>query len=44
MSIVGSCMAAGEVDALAGLEADLVQIILTPYLGGNEAKRVAQTV
>jgi AcrR family transcriptional regulator len=42
LSIVGSCMAAGEVDALAALEADLVQIILTPFLGGNEAKRIAE--
>jgi AcrR family transcriptional regulator len=42
MSIVGTCLAAGEVDALPELKIDLVQIVLVPYLGGNEAKRVAR--
>ena len=42
MSIAGSCLVAEEVDALFGLEADLVQIILTPYLGGDEARRIAR--
>jgi AcrR family transcriptional regulator len=41
MSIVGTCLAAGEVEALPKLKSDLVQIVLTPYLGGNEARRVA---
>ncbi len=42
MSIVGNCLAAGELDALPGLEGDLVQIVLMPYLGAAEAKRVAR--
>jgi len=42
MSIAGSCLVAEEVDALFGLRADLVQIILTPYLGGDEARRIAR--
>ena len=41
MSIVGSFLAAGEVDALAKRKADLIEIVLTPYLGGEEARRVA---
>jgi AcrR family transcriptional regulator len=43
MSIVDTGFAAGEVDDLPKLRPDLVQIILTPYLGGNEAKRIAQS-
>jgi AcrR family transcriptional regulator len=43
MSIVGNCLAAGELDALPGLRTDLIQIVLMPYLGATEAKRVAQT-
>jgi AcrR family transcriptional regulator len=42
MSIVGTCLAAGEVEALPELRADIVQIVLMPYLGGNEARRVAR--
>lgn len=39
MSIVSSSLAAGEIDALAEHQADLVEIVLTPYLGGEEARR-----
>jgi AcrR family transcriptional regulator len=41
LSIVASFLAAEEFDALAERKADLVEIVLTPYLGGAEAKRVA---
>jgi AcrR family transcriptional regulator len=43
MSIVATFLAADEIDALAERKADLVEIVLTPYLGGEEAKRVALT-
>ena len=43
LSIVGTFFAAGEIDALAKRRADLVEIILAPYLGGEEAQRVALT-
>jgi AcrR family transcriptional regulator len=42
MSLVGTCVAAGELDALPKLRADLIQIVLIPYLGGNEARRIAR--
>jgi AcrR family transcriptional regulator len=41
MSLLGSCLAADEIAAIPELKPDLVQIILAPYLGDNEAKRVA---
>lgn len=41
MSIVGSYLAAEETDALPELKTDLIQIILIPYLGSAEAKRIA---
>jgi len=41
MSIVATSLAAEQVDGLAALKADLIEIVLTPYLGGEEAKRVA---
>jgi AcrR family transcriptional regulator len=41
MSIVATFLAAGEIDALAERQADLVEIVLTPYLGGEEARRAA---
>jgi AcrR family transcriptional regulator len=41
MSIVASFLAGEEVDALVERKADLIEIVLTPYLGGEEAKRVA---
>jgi len=41
MSIVATFLAAGEIDAVAERKADLVEIVLTPYLGSEEAKRVA---
>jgi AcrR family transcriptional regulator len=43
MSIVASFLTAGEVDALAERKADLVEIVLSPYLGGEEARQVALT-
>ena len=42
MSIVENCLAAGEPEALPELKSDLVQIVLTPYLGGDEAGRIAR--
>ena len=41
MSIVGARLHAGEVESLSQLRPELVQIILTPYLGEGEAQRVA---
>jgi AcrR family transcriptional regulator len=41
MSIVATFLAAGEIDALAKRKADLVEVVLAPYLGGEGAKRVA---
>jgi AcrR family transcriptional regulator len=41
MSIVGTFLMTEEIDALARRKADLVEIVLAPYLGGEEAKRVA---
>lgn len=40
MSIVGTFLMTGEIDALAERKADLVEIVLTPYLGNEEARRV----
>ena len=42
MAIVGNHLAAGELSALPGLKADLVQIVLVPYLGTEAAKRAAE--
>ena len=42
MSIVENCLTAGEPEALPELKSDLVQIVLTPYLGGDEAGRIAR--
>jgi AcrR family transcriptional regulator len=39
ISIVGSCLASERVGPMPELTTALVQIILTPYLGGDEAKR-----
>jgi AcrR family transcriptional regulator len=39
ISIVGSCLTSERVGPMPELTAALVQIILTPYLGGDEAKR-----
>jgi AcrR family transcriptional regulator len=41
MSIVGTFLMTDEIDALAERKADLVEIVLAPYLGGEEARRVA---
>jgi AcrR family transcriptional regulator len=41
MSIVGGFFATGEAGALPECKADLIEIVLTPYLGAEEAKRVA---
>jgi AcrR family transcriptional regulator len=42
MSIVENCLTAGEPEALPELKSDLVQIVMTPYLGGDEAGRIAR--
>jgi AcrR family transcriptional regulator len=42
MSIVENCLTVGEPGAMRELKNDLVQIILTPYLGGDEAGRMAR--
>jgi AcrR family transcriptional regulator len=41
-AIVGARLSAGQVDGLRKLGPELVQIILAPYLGYEEAQRVAQ--
>jgi len=41
MSIVATFLAAGEIDTLAQRKVELIEVVLTPYLGGEEAKRVA---
>jgi AcrR family transcriptional regulator len=41
LSIVASFIAAEEFEALAERQADLLEILLAPYLGAEEAKRVA---
>ena len=42
MAVVGTRLLAGEVDSLPLLAPELTQVILTPYLGDEEAQRVAQ--
>jgi AcrR family transcriptional regulator len=41
--LVGNCAAADELDAVSDLKPDLVQIILTPFIGANEAKRIGNS-
>jgi len=43
-AIVGASLCAGDVDGLRRLGPELVQIILAPYLGYEEAQRVAHAV
>jgi AcrR family transcriptional regulator len=43
ISIVGSCLASDRVGPMPELTTALVQIILTPYLGGDEAKRALRS-
>jgi AcrR family transcriptional regulator len=40
-SIIGAALVEGKADSLIELRADLVRIILSPYLGDSEAKRIA---
>ena len=42
MAVVGTRLLAGEVDSLSLLAPELTQVILTPYLGDEEAQRVAK--
>ena len=42
MAVVGTRLLAGEIDSLPLLAPELTQVILTPYLGDEEAQRVAQ--
>lgn len=41
MAVVGARLQAGEVDEMMLLAPELTQIVLTPYLGDEEAQRVA---
>lgn len=41
LSIVENCLAGSETGALSSLREDIVEIILTPYLGADWARRVA---
>lgn len=41
ISIVAQALASGETGTLAAHQADLVEIVLTPYLGGDDARRLA---
>ena len=41
MSIFATFLVAGELDTLSERKADLVEIVLAPYLDGEEAKRIA---
>jgi AcrR family transcriptional regulator len=43
MAVVGARLAHGESDRLGELRPELVQLVLTPYVGEDEAKRVALT-
>jgi AcrR family transcriptional regulator len=43
MAVVGGRLLEGDISGLPQLAPELIQIILTPYLGGDEALRVAQT-
>jgi len=42
MAVVGAKLQAGEVATLPQLAPELTQVILTPYLGDEEAERVAR--
>jgi AcrR family transcriptional regulator len=42
VSVIGARLLSGQTDQLPGLEPQLVQLILMPYLGIEEAARVAQ--
>jgi hypothetical protein len=42
MAVVGTRLLDGEVDSLPLLAPELTQVILTPYLGDEEAQRVAR--
>jgi AcrR family transcriptional regulator len=44
MSIVGTFLAAGEIEVTAEHRADLIEIVLAPYLGSEEARRVSGAV
>ena len=41
-SLIGARLMRGEADCLAALEPQLVELILTPYVGAEEAARVAR--
>jgi AcrR family transcriptional regulator len=41
ISLAGVCIAAGDAGALRRLAPDLTEIVLAPYLGAEEAKRIA---
>jgi AcrR family transcriptional regulator len=43
ISIVGSCLASDRIGPMPELTTALVQIILTPYLGGDEAERALRS-
>ena len=43
MAVVGGRLLEGDISALPQLAPELIQIILTPYLGGEEALRVARS-
>lgn len=42
ISVVGSRLLSGEAESLPSLRSELVQLILTPYLGVDDARRAAQ--
>jgi hypothetical protein len=44
MSVVGVRLLAGEAEELPKLRPELSQIILAPYIGDREARRVALAV
>ena len=41
-SVIGARLIAGQADRLRGLEPQLVQLVLMPYLGNEEARKVAE--
>jgi AcrR family transcriptional regulator len=41
MSVIGARLMSGEADRLAELEPQLVQLVLMPYVGNEEARKVA---
>jgi hypothetical protein len=43
MAVVGGRLMEGDLSALPQLAPELIQIVLTPYLGGDEALRVARS-